>query len=324
MGQRPAHAHPGPARRRVERRVGASARRCASCSPSSCSPTSPSGGPANTGRAPQAPPLAAPPSPPRSRPSTCEIDSHCLTSVSLDLALGELVSPRRAAETGQGGHSRRLLLQPGHGPRLPRPGRGPRRRRRPGPRALGLAQRNGPGPVFRHNLLALRGRPPHRRARLPSGRSFTPPVKLYLLNGAEALFAYYTLARREAMITTSTWGVAPTPQASRSMLFHSAGRRTSDSVRGAVPPVVSTHCADRLELVLQRGAPPQARTRGIGPGRGGEVAQGRDSRSTSRERPRPPRALGLVVLWTESSSRPIPRARPPLDDCPGDKDTEQE
>ena len=29
---------------------------------------------------------------------------------------------------------------------------------------------------------------------------FTPPVKLYVLNGAEALFAYYTLGRREREI----------------------------------------------------------------------------------------------------------------------------
>lgn len=29
---------------------------------------------------------------------------------------------------------------------------------------------------------------------------FTPPVKLYLLNGTEALFAYYTLARSEVEI----------------------------------------------------------------------------------------------------------------------------
>ena len=63
-----------------------------------------------------------------------------------------------------------------------------------------LAQRNAQGQVLRHNLLALRathGIDVHVTFRaLP----FTPPVKLYLLNGAEALFAYYTLGRHEREI----------------------------------------------------------------------------------------------------------------------------
>lgn len=53
---------------------------------------------------------------------------------------------------------------------------------------------------MKHNLLALRathGIDVHVTFRaLP----FTPPVKLYLLNGSEALFAYYTLTQREAEI----------------------------------------------------------------------------------------------------------------------------
>ncbi|MDX3455373.1 GntR family transcriptional regulator [Streptomyces sp. ME02-8801-2C] len=60
-----------------------------------------------------------------------------------------------------------------------------------------LAQRNAQGHVLRHNLLALRsshGIDVHVTFRaLP----FTPPVKLYLLNGTEALMAYYMIARRE-------------------------------------------------------------------------------------------------------------------------------
>jgi hypothetical protein len=63
-----------------------------------------------------------------------------------------------------------------------------------------LAQRNAQGQVLRHNLLALRathGIDVHVSFRaLP----FTPPVKLYLLNGMEALFAYYTLTRRKEEI----------------------------------------------------------------------------------------------------------------------------
>ncbi|MEU6122689.1 winged helix-turn-helix domain-containing protein [Streptomyces sp. NPDC047123] len=57
-----------------------------------------------------------------------------------------------------------------------------------------LLQRNAQGQVMRHNLLALRsshGIDVHVTFRaLP----FTTPVKLYLLNGLEALLAYYTLS----------------------------------------------------------------------------------------------------------------------------------
>ena len=57
--------------------------------------------------------------------------------------------------------------------------------------------RNAQARVLRHNLLALRathGIDVHVSFRaLP----FTPPVKLYLLNGDEALLGYYMLTRRE-------------------------------------------------------------------------------------------------------------------------------
>ncbi|MFJ9543051.1 winged helix-turn-helix domain-containing protein [Streptomyces sp. NPDC101225] len=60
-----------------------------------------------------------------------------------------------------------------------------------------LAQRNSQGHVLRHNLRSLRfshGIDVNVTFRaLP----FTPPVKLYLLNGAEALVAYYMITRRE-------------------------------------------------------------------------------------------------------------------------------
>lgn len=60
-----------------------------------------------------------------------------------------------------------------------------------------LEMRNAQGHVLRHNLRALRfshGIDVNVRFRaLP----FTPPVKLYLLNGVEALIAYYMVARRE-------------------------------------------------------------------------------------------------------------------------------
>ncbi|MFG3661451.1 GntR family transcriptional regulator [Streptomyces sp. NPDC047706] len=59
-----------------------------------------------------------------------------------------------------------------------------------------LSQRNAQGQVLQHNLRSLRashGIDVHVTFRaLP----FTPPVKLYLLNGEEALIAYYMVTRR--------------------------------------------------------------------------------------------------------------------------------
>ncbi|MEU8648737.1 GntR family transcriptional regulator [Streptomyces sp. NPDC048737] len=59
-----------------------------------------------------------------------------------------------------------------------------------------LAMRNAQGHVLRHNLLTLRS---HGIDVSVSFRAlpFTPPVKLYLLNGQEALLAYYMVTRRE-------------------------------------------------------------------------------------------------------------------------------
>ncbi|MFB8775102.1 winged helix-turn-helix domain-containing protein [Streptomyces broussonetiae] len=60
-----------------------------------------------------------------------------------------------------------------------------------------LAMRNAQGQVLQHNLLALRST--HRMNVQVRFRAlpFTPPIKLYLLNGEEALLGYYMLTRRE-------------------------------------------------------------------------------------------------------------------------------
>jgi DNA-binding transcriptional regulator YhcF (GntR family) len=67
-----------------------------------------------------------------------------------------------------------------------------------------LDMRNAQGHVLRHNLQALRsthGIDARVRFRaLP----FTPPVKLYLLNGEEALMGYYVLTRREEPYESQT------------------------------------------------------------------------------------------------------------------------
>ncbi|MFD8809980.1 winged helix-turn-helix domain-containing protein [Streptomyces sp. NPDC059627] len=130
--------------------------------------------------------------------SHVKIDALCLTSVSLNLALG---GPLRLIHAGRLEPAKidvRVLLPS-------------RKIDLAFPTAVDasaedtvhdrwLAQRNAQGQVLRHNLLALRathGIDVHVTFRaLP----FTPPVKLYLLNGAEALFAYYTLGRHEREI----------------------------------------------------------------------------------------------------------------------------
>ncbi|MFE9649490.1 winged helix-turn-helix domain-containing protein [Streptomyces sp. NPDC006365] len=90
-----------------------------------------------------------------------------------------------------------------------------------------LEQRNAQGHVLRHNLQSLRsshGIDVHVTFRaLP----FTPPVKLYLLNGTQALIAYYMLTRREEEWDTGTLDMYDTV-GSKSLLFSfekSAGER---------------------------------------------------------------------------------------------------
>ncbi|MBQ1089213.1 FadR/GntR family transcriptional regulator [Streptomyces sp. B93] len=127
------------------------------------------------------------------------IDALCLTAISLTLALSEPLRRIHAGELNPAKVDVRILL-PSREINLafPVPVEGggeddPVHQR-------WLAMRNAQGRVLRHNLLALRssrGVDVQVRFRaLP----FTPPVKLYVLNGSEALFAYYTLGRREEQV----------------------------------------------------------------------------------------------------------------------------
>ncbi|MGW7607011.1 GntR family transcriptional regulator [Streptomyces sp. NPDC054766] len=127
------------------------------------------------------------------------IDAACLTAETLMVALGE---PVRQIHDGRIRPERidvRILL-PSREINLAFPisveGRGdddPVHER-------WLQQRNAQGHVLRHNLQSLRsshGIDVHVTFRaLP----FTPPVKLYLLNGSEALIAYYMITRREETV----------------------------------------------------------------------------------------------------------------------------
>lgn len=124
------------------------------------------------------------------------IDAACLTAESLIPALGE---PLRLIHGGVI-HPQKIdvrILLPSRDIALafPVPVAGPTADDDPVHQRW-LAMRNAQGHVLRHNLQTLRS---HGidvditfRA-LP----FTPPVKLYLLNGTEALMAYYMVTRRE-------------------------------------------------------------------------------------------------------------------------------
>ncbi|WP_042174855.1 winged helix-turn-helix domain-containing protein [Streptomyces sp. NBRC 110035] len=90
-----------------------------------------------------------------------------------------------------------------------------------------LQMRNAQAQVLQHNLQSVRhthGIDVHVRFRaLP----FTPPMKLYLLNGQEALLGYYLLARREEEWGTQTLDMYDA-LGSQSLLFsfaRQAGRR---------------------------------------------------------------------------------------------------
>ncbi|MFE0517217.1 FadR/GntR family transcriptional regulator [Streptomyces sp. NPDC058794] len=125
-----------------------------------------------------------------------EIDALCLTSVSLTLALGEPLRQIHAGRRKPAKIDVRVLL-PGRNIDLAFPVAVAGRGDDDAVHERWLAMRNAQGQVLQHNLLGLRAT--HGIDVSVSFRAlpFTPPVKLYLLNGAEALFAYYTLSRRE-------------------------------------------------------------------------------------------------------------------------------
>ncbi|MEV6960958.1 GntR family transcriptional regulator [Streptomyces sp. NPDC051207] len=160
-----------------------------------------------------------------------EIDALCLTSVSLNLALGE---PLRRIHAGQLTPARidvRVLL-PSRNIDLAFPVPVERHGGDDVIHDRWVAQRNAQGQVLRHNLLALRALHGIDVRVAFRALPFTPPVKLYLLNGAEALFAYYTLRRREEEIDHEPLQMYDT-EGTRSMLFafeQGAGRRDTTFV----------------------------------------------------------------------------------------------
>ncbi len=148
--------------------------------------------------------------------SHVEVDALCLTSVSLTLAIGEPLRRIHAGELKPAKIDVRVML-PSRDIELafPTPVDTAEHNRL---QHRWLAHRNAQGQVLRHNLLALRAT--HGIDVRVSFRAlpFTPPVKLYLLNGCEALFAYYTLTRREQEIDHENLELYDA-EGTRSMLF---------------------------------------------------------------------------------------------------------
>ncbi|MDT0463506.1 winged helix-turn-helix domain-containing protein [Streptomyces gibsoniae] len=151
------------------------------------------------------------------------IDAACLTAETLMLALGEPVRQIHEGRIRPQSIDVRILL-PSRDINLAFPisvssagDEDPVHRR-------WLEQRNAQGHVLRHNLQALRTS--HNIDVRVTFRAlpFTPPVKLYLLNGAEALIAYYMLTKREEEVESQTLEMYDTLGAT-SLLF-SFERRT--------------------------------------------------------------------------------------------------
>ncbi|MGW6455054.1 GntR family transcriptional regulator [Streptomyces sp. NPDC055078] len=127
------------------------------------------------------------------------IDAICLTAESLNLAIAEPLRLMRTGRLAPRSVRVRLLLPSRHLElAFPRPAE------KSGDERLvhehWLALRNSHGRVLRSSLRALRTTRDLDVEVTLKALPFTPPVKLYLLNGAEALFAYYTVKKREERI----------------------------------------------------------------------------------------------------------------------------
>ncbi|WP_338697959.1 winged helix-turn-helix domain-containing protein [Streptomyces sp. Q6] len=153
-----------------------------------------------------------------------EIDALCLTAVSLTLAMGEPLRHIHAGRMKPAKVRVRVLL-PSNDIELAFPAPADGEEGSGSGAVVGgrlqrswLAQRNAQGQVLRHNLLALRATHGIDVSVEFRALPFTPPVKLYLLNSNEALFAYYTLSRRGAQIDHERVDVYDA-QGVRQMLF---------------------------------------------------------------------------------------------------------
>jgi DNA-binding transcriptional regulator YhcF (GntR family) len=131
------------------------------------------------------------------------IDAVCLTAETLMLAVGEPLRYIHEGRIRPDSVDVRILL-PGRDINLAFPVTATEE----GDAALvhkrWLDQRNAQGQVLRHNLRSLRSSHGIDVRVTFRALPFTPPVKLYLLNGNEALLSYYLVTRREEEIESGT------------------------------------------------------------------------------------------------------------------------
>ncbi|KIF67448.1 GntR family transcriptional regulator [Streptomyces sp. AcH 505] len=130
------------------------------------------------------------------------IDALCLTAESLSAALGEqrrLIHERAAAPSTV---TVRVLL-PNRDIDLAFPRMVDNPNDRDPVHRRWLRQRNSHGSVLRDHLLGLGAAHDIDIDIQFRAMPFTPPVKLYLLNGSEALFAYYRVQKREEQINAT-------------------------------------------------------------------------------------------------------------------------
>ena len=154
------------------------------------------------------------------------LDAACLTAESLMLAVGESVRLIHEGRVRPTSIDVRVLL-PSREIALAFPVSVEDRGDNDPVHQRWLTMRNAQAQVLQHNLLALRathGIDVHVTFRaLP----FTPPIKLYLLNGEEALLGYYVLDEREEEYNSQTLEMYDT-LGSQSVLFsflRQAGQR---------------------------------------------------------------------------------------------------
>jgi DNA-binding transcriptional regulator YhcF (GntR family) len=131
------------------------------------------------------------------------IDAVCLTAETLMLAVGEPLRYIHEGRIRPDSVDVRILL-PGRDINLAFPVTATEEGDAELVHKRWLDQRNAQGQVLRHNLRSLRSSHGIDVRVTFRALPFTPPVKLYLLNGNEALLSYYLVTRREEEIESGT------------------------------------------------------------------------------------------------------------------------
>lgn len=131
------------------------------------------------------------------------VDAVCLTAESLMLALGEPIRRIHEGSLRPRSIDVRVLL-PSREINLAFPVRVEGRGDDDLVHQHWLAMRNAQAQVLRHNLLAVRSTHGIDVQVAFRALPFTPPMKLYLLNGDEALIGYYVLTEREEKYGSET------------------------------------------------------------------------------------------------------------------------